>query len=59
MMMQMFGNINQTGLIDEETIKLMKRKRCGIADIIDMKKHRVKRYSLQGSKWPTTNLTWR
>lgn len=55
--MQRFGNIPQTGVIDDLTIQLMKRKRCGVPDMIGTSE-RVKRYALQGQKWPKTNLTW-
>ncbi|XP_067132303.1 matrix metalloproteinase-2-like [Centruroides vittatus] len=56
-LMQRFGNIPQTGVIDNMTLKLMKRKRCGVPDLIGTSE-RVKRYALQGQKWPKTNLTW-
>ncbi|RWS26490.1 matrix metalloproteinase-25-like protein [Leptotrombidium deliense] len=62
--MQKFGNIPETGRIDNATIALMNRKRCGLPDILSSNEYtqttsRIKRYSLHGSKWQTTKLTWR
>ncbi|GBM12712.1 Matrix metalloproteinase-17 [Araneus ventricosus] len=57
--MQLYGGLKPTGFIDEATIELMKRKRCGVSDIILGGPYRVKRYAIQGQKWPNTNLTWR
>ncbi|XP_076345485.1 matrix metalloproteinase-25-like [Tachypleus tridentatus] len=56
-LMQKFGGINETGEMDEATVKLMNRKRCGMPDLIGPS-DRVKRYALQGQKWETTHLTW-
>ncbi|RWS17669.1 Matrix metalloproteinase-17-like protein [Dinothrombium tinctorium] len=63
--MQKFGNIPVTGVIDNATIGLLRRKRCGLPDLIrssDEYSHkgtRPKRYALQGLKWKRTNLSWR
>jgi hypothetical protein len=58
--MQKFGNLKQTGIIDNETLVLMNSKRCGVEDVVENGLHeRVKRYALQGSKWMKTDLTWR
>lgn len=66
MRLQKFARIPETGLIDRQTLQLLKRKRCGIPDItynqlesIHDERHRFKRYALQGSKWPRNNITWR
>ncbi|XP_055935789.1 matrix metalloproteinase-2-like [Argiope bruennichi] len=56
--MQLYGGLKPTGFIDEATIELMQRKRCGVSDIIQGGLYRVKRYAIQGQKWPITNLTW-
>ncbi|KAG4072526.1 hypothetical protein HA402_004615 [Bradysia odoriphaga] len=71
--LQRFGNIPETGIIDEATRKLMKRPRCGQPDFpsetdsrtefsadnrIRRRYGRQKRYVIQGPKWPNTNLTW-
>ncbi|MEQ2218509.1 hypothetical protein XENOCAPTIV_004176, partial [Xenoophorus captivus] len=61
--MQRFGGIQETGLIDSETLKLMSTPRCSLPDIVggeDMRrrKRRRKRYALSGLKWHKTDLTW-
>lgn len=58
-LMQSFANLEPTGLIDEKTLELMKRRRCGVPDFFSTSVHRIKRYALQGSKWNRTDLTWR
>lgn len=68
---QKFGNIPQTGKIDEATKKLMTRQRCGHPDknsndftannrfYSNANRKRPKRYAIQGAKWENPNLTWR
>ncbi|XP_047232236.1 matrix metalloproteinase-25 [Girardinichthys multiradiatus] len=61
--MQRFGGIQETGLMDSETLKLMSTPRCSLPDIVggeDMRrrKRRRKRYALSGLKWHKTDLTW-
>ncbi|XP_047099078.1 matrix metalloproteinase-2-like isoform X1 [Schistocerca piceifrons] len=64
--LQRYGHIPVTGELDEETRRLLQRPRCAVADVPyreqtlrwGRRKHRHKRYSLQGNVWPTTNLTW-
>ncbi|XP_008281497.1 matrix metalloproteinase-17 [Stegastes partitus] len=61
--MQRFGGIQETGIIDDETLKLMSTPRCSLPDIVggeDMRrrKRRRKRYALSGLKWHKTDLTW-
>ncbi|CAM1325651.1 MMP15 (predicted) [Pycnogonum litorale] len=55
--MQRFAGINETGELDPPTIRLMYSKRCGVADMAGLR-DRVKRYTLQGQKWETTDVTW-
>lgn len=66
--LQRFGNIPETGIIDDETRRLMKRPRCGQPDITNsadfsatnsFNERRKKRYVIQGSKWPNARVTWR
>lgn len=57
--LQNFANIPATGELDETTLELMKKPRCGIPDIPSPSLNRKKRYTLHGQKWPYTNLTWR
>ncbi|GIY72997.1 matrix metalloproteinase-17 [Caerostris darwini] len=56
--MQLFGGLEPTGLIDEATVALMQRRRCGVSDVIPGGSYRMRRYAIQGQKWPGTNLTW-
>jgi matrix metalloproteinase-14 (membrane-inserted) len=45
---QSFAGLNQTGDLDEETVKLMGTPRCGVRDKIGHDARRKKRYVLQG-----------
>ncbi|XP_034050453.1 matrix metalloproteinase-17 isoform X2 [Thalassophryne amazonica] len=61
--MQRFGGVKETGVLDSETLKLMSTPRCSLPDIVgdeDMlkKRRRRKRYALSGLKWHKTDLTW-
>ncbi|KAK5905884.1 hypothetical protein CgunFtcFv8_001800 [Champsocephalus gunnari] len=59
--MQRFGGVQETGVLDNETLKLMSTPRCSIPDIIgneDRLRRRRKRYALSGLKWHKTDLTW-
>ncbi|CAG2122100.1 unnamed protein product, partial [Medioppia subpectinata] len=70
---QRFMGIEETGSLDTKTMDMMNEPRCGVADNISSRtkrnykmhsKHskyskRYRRYALQGSVWPTKNLTWK
>ncbi|KAH9376619.1 hypothetical protein HPB48_005830 [Haemaphysalis longicornis] len=56
--MQRFAGLSPTGKLDEATMAMMKRPRCGVPDVIGHAE-RVRRYALQGAKWDKTELTWR
>uniref|UniRef100_A0A671YEG7 Matrix metallopeptidase 25b n=1 Tax=Sparus aurata TaxID=8175 RepID=A0A671YEG7_SPAAU len=62
--MQRFGGVQETGVLDHETLKLMSTPRCSLPDIVgseDMRRRRRrrrKRYALSGLKWHKTDLTW-
>ncbi|KAK2820318.1 hypothetical protein Q5P01_023277 [Channa striata] len=61
--MQRFGGLPETGVLDDETVKLMSTPRCSLPDIVgteDMlrRRRRRKRYALSGLKWQKTHLTW-
>lgn len=60
--LQRFGNIPETGKIDDRTRMLLKTPRCGVPDFStsDFKvRNRFKRFVIQGQKWSTENVTWR
>merc|ERR1719348_478109 len=65
---QAFAGLPQTGELDQETLQMMKLKRCGVKDIIEddedsprsrLAHRRGKRYALQGSRWRVKNLTYK
>jgi matrix metalloproteinase-14 (membrane-inserted) len=58
--------LEESGALNEETMTAMNMPRCGVPDTAEgMEKagagagNRVKRYMLQGSKWPEPEVTWR
>ncbi|KAK6638073.1 hypothetical protein RUM44_008498 [Polyplax serrata] len=55
--LQSFANIPVTGELDEKTLELLKKPRCGLPDF-QYPSRRRKRYTLHGQKWHYTNLTW-
>ncbi|KAF6206538.1 hypothetical protein GE061_017772 [Apolygus lucorum] len=57
--LQRFGNIPATGNLDDDTLELMSRPRCGIQDIPNFYKRRRRRFAVHGQKWHSTNLSWR
>lgn len=70
---QRFAGINETGIVDSQTMTFMQMPRCGNKDKFGKssgesgkrrkrkkrKKRRKKRYALQGSKWRKQQLTYR
>ncbi|CAL1599368.1 unnamed protein product [Knipowitschia caucasica] len=62
--MQRFGGVTETGVLDAETLRLMSAPRCSLPDIVgseDMlrkRRRRRRRYALSGLKWHKTQLTW-
>lgn len=57
--LQRFANIPASGVIDKETLQLIKKPRCGLPDVaLNENSNRVKRFALKGAKWPKLDLTW-
>lgn len=57
---QSFAGLNVTGILDEETMKLMSLPRCGVKDKVgSSENNRSKRYALQGSRWRVKALTYK
>ncbi|XP_076309995.1 stromelysin-3-like [Tachypleus tridentatus] len=57
---QKFAGLDETGILDNETISMMIMPRCGISDTdAPNNSTRKKRYSLEGSKWNENTLTYR
>ncbi|TNN54272.1 Matrix metalloproteinase-25 [Liparis tanakae] len=60
-LMQRFGGVQESGVLDTETLKLMSTPRCSLPDVLgneDMLRKRRRRYALSGLKWHKTDLTW-
>lgn len=69
---QKYAKLNQTGVLDEPTLRIMKMPRCGHPDFFDDGgrflllnnaslpiRFRSRRYALQGSKWPKSKLRFK
>ena len=58
---QTFGGVSETGIIDEDTMELMRTPRCGLPDVKvedGAARTRMKRFALQGSRWKKEELTF-
>lgn len=55
--LQKFGGIDVTGVIDEETVKLMSAPRCGVKDVLNSKE-RQKRYIIGSKNWGKRQITY-
>ena len=58
---QTFGGVSETGIIDEDTMELMRTPRCGLPDVKvedGAAGTRKKRFALQGSRWKKEELTF-
>ncbi|XP_071094306.1 matrix metalloproteinase-17-like [Haliotis cracherodii] len=58
---QRVGQIPETGIVDQRTIELMQKPRCGNSDenIFEAVRRRRKRYLLAPTKWEKKNLTFK
>ncbi|XP_018329458.1 matrix metalloproteinase-25-like [Agrilus planipennis] len=57
-MVQRFGALPQTGLIDNKTLELMESPRCGVPDVFKPTSGRAKRYVITSQKWKKRHLTF-
>ncbi|XP_046637880.1 uncharacterized protein LOC124316155 isoform X3 [Daphnia pulicaria] len=58
---QSFAGLKKTGELDKETLELINKPRCGVADRIrpSSSSTRRKRFAIQGSHWPKKQLTYK
>ncbi|KAL1253182.1 hypothetical protein QQF64_017875, partial [Cirrhinus molitorella] len=58
--MQRFGGLKETGVLDQETLGLMKTPRCSLPDVTepDMSAGRRKRALAPQNKWNKRHLSW-
>lgn len=54
---QKFGNVEVTGVLDEETIKLFSAKRCGVKDVLSSRE-RQRRYIIGSKNWGKRQITY-
>ncbi len=54
---QSFYQLKTTGVLDEETLELMKTPRCGVPDFVE-EVPETPDYVLSGTKWPTPILSY-
>jgi len=64
MQMQLFGGLQQTGILNEDTLKLMSSPRCGNKDAkkgetSENAQKRVKRFIIGGKGWKKRTLTYK
>lgn len=59
---QRFAGLNETGVVDDDTVRMMRMPRCGVKDTLTMGgiARRRKRYAASsGDKWNKLHLTYR
>jgi Putative peptidoglycan binding domain len=54
---QRFGGLEETGKLNEETVKLFSAPRCGVKDILNEGERR-KRYIIGARNWEKRQLTY-
>ncbi|XP_025195071.1 matrix metalloproteinase-17-like isoform X2 [Melanaphis sacchari] len=57
-LVQKFGGLKQTGVLDNDTLKLVKSKRCGVPDILKQKITKNKRFVTPSNGWNKRALTY-
>ena len=61
---QKIYGLEETGILDQQTVELISAPRCGVSDfdaeeVTDLHNGRKKRYTLHGSTWSDTSLTYK
>lgn len=54
---QHFGGIEETGKLNEETVKLFSAPRCGVKDILNSQERR-KRFIIGARNWQKRKITY-
>lgn len=54
---QKYGALQQTGILDENTIKLLSAPRCGVKDV-NYSQFRNKRYIIGSKSWQKRKITY-
>jgi matrix metalloproteinase-14 (membrane-inserted) len=54
---QRFGGVEVTGVLDEETVKLLSAPRCGVKDVLNSRE-RQKRYIIGSKNWGKRQITY-
>lgn len=54
---QKYGAIEQTGVLNQETIQLLSAPRCGVKDVLNSKE-RQKRYIIGSKNWEKRLITY-
>ena len=62
--LQKFAGLEETGVVDDKTLEILKVPRCSLPDIIEHQqdyypKPRKKRYAVQGSRWRKKILSYK
>jgi matrix metalloproteinase-24 (membrane-inserted) len=54
---QEYGGLPVTGVVDEDTIQLMRSPRCGVKDV-ESRRDRAKRYVIGSKNWKKRKITY-
>lgn len=57
MNVQRFGGLHPSGVMDEETLKLLNAPRCGVKDVLNSHERR-KRYIIGSKNWAKRKITY-
>ncbi|CAG7723747.1 unnamed protein product [Allacma fusca] len=58
-LMQKFGGLEPTGILDNSTLQLLTKSRCGVADVVQSNDHkRTRRFAIASKGWNKRTLTY-